>query len=94
MPCRCWLGPLEENAELFGADKVHVFARWREVRVEELVLRVVNAVMWLLVTWGLFRGVAAGSGVICVWLGISEVRSWKPLFGDVEEAWSVRQFWG
>lgn len=31
--------------------------------------------------------------VIALLLG-SEAQSWPPLFGDVRDAWSIRQFWG
>ena len=34
------------------------------------------------------------AGLLTVGIGGSGVELWRPAFGRVEEAWTVRRFWG
>lgn len=79
---------------IITADKQGFFGRIREVTSEELLLRFVAVMFFwtramaslsLAVTYITFAAVA---------LGIHEPRDWPPTFGSLNEAYSVRQFWG
>lgn len=39
-------------------------------------------------------GMASFLGVVCVGLGGSEVREWRPIMGELGDAYTVRGFWG
>ncbi|MCJ1276983.1 hypothetical protein MMC21_004792 [Puttea exsequens] len=91
---RLLAAPPEQNAILFAEERVGFLRRLGEVSAEELILRFVSAGMYWAITFLLFQGVHSGTGVLMVGLGISEVEMWRPFFGRLQDAWSLRQFWG
>lgn len=91
---RLLAAPAEQNAILFGEERVGFFTRLGDVSSEEVVMRFVSAGMYWVVTFLLFQAVYSGTATIMVGLELSEVERWRPLFGRYLDAWSIRQFWG
>ena len=82
------------NAAHFPQWRVPLLTRLPDVGVQELVMRVaVTVAVWGTVYCLLTFGHAV-LGVMCVATGLSGVEMWRPVFGEVREAWSVRRFWG
>lgn len=87
-------GPPEVNAVLFAEDRVKLLMRLGDVTTEEMVLRFMSAILYWTVAYFLIQGVYSGVAAVMVGLWLSDVQRWKPLFGRLTDAWSVRQFWG
>ncbi len=84
----------EQNAVLFAAERVPFFSRLRDVSVEEVCVRYISFIVHAIGGFLLFQGVHNGAGAFLVGLGVSEGKTWKPLFGWILESWSLRRFWG
>lgn len=87
-------GPPEDSSTSFAPSKVPFFSRFTELSAEEFALRIVTtAILWLTVfcVLRMYYGLLAS---ITVWLGWYEVHDWRPPFGSMSDAWSIRQFWG
>ncbi|KAL9128616.1 MAG: hypothetical protein Q9217_002750 [Psora testacea] len=91
---RLLAAPSEQNAMLFASERVAFFSRLRDVSTEEVIVRYFSAIMFGIVTYLLFQGVHCGMGAVMVGLGVSEVKMWRPCFGNLSESWSLRRFWG
>jgi hypothetical protein len=80
--------------EDFTAAKEPFFSRLRSINGEELVIRIFSTVgFW--VNMYLFISVLYDVlTVFHVGLGIDPPHAWPPAFGNISEAYSVRQFWG
>jgi hypothetical protein len=80
-----------------GPHAVQPFPRpciYNEITFEEVVTRIVTSgVVWLaafciIATWNAFLE------FFFVGTGLSEPKSWRPLFGSFAETYTVRGFWG
>ncbi|MCJ1432277.1 hypothetical protein MMC27_001633 [Xylographa pallens] len=82
------------NATNFSARKVPFFGRLSAVSTPDLVIRLATTIgLWV----SLYCVIQAGYSVyafVCVALNIDEPKSWRPAFGSLEEAYSIRRFWG
>jgi hypothetical protein len=80
--------------EDFAAAKEPFFSRLRSINGEELAIRIFSTVgFW--VNMYLFISVLYDVlTVFHVGLGIDPPHAWPPAFGNISEAYSVRQFWG
>ena len=93
---RLLAGPPEQNTLLFSAEKVPVLRRLRAgtLPAEDVVLRCVSVLMFGTITYLLFEAVHRATAAVTVGLRVSPVERWRPLFGNLGDAWSVRRFWG
>lgn len=86
--------PPPPDLTLFNPSHVPVFTRLNEITFEEVVTRIVTSgVVWLaafciIATWNAFLE------FFFVGTGLSEPKSWRPLFGSFAETYTVRGFWG
>ena len=82
-----------KNAVFFAPDKIPFFARAGQISGAELAMRVLCTLGSGL---GMFCSQQGGYSImalIFVGLDVSEPRSWRPLFGSITEAYTVRRFW-
>ncbi|RDL36191.1 uncharacterized protein BP5553_06803 [Venustampulla echinocandica] len=86
--------PPPDPATLFGADRVRFFTRLGDVTAEELAMRIMVTVAGFLNSYCLITGVPLLMSFFFVGFGLSEPRFWRPLFGSLLDAYSVRRFWG
>jgi hypothetical protein len=82
-----------QNDVLFDQSKVPLFSRMGEISAEDLLIRIISSLTTAVVTYLLFQALYSGSGVLAVALYINNVESWRPLFGDFSEIWSLRNTW-
>ena len=87
--------PQPPNAHAqFGPDRVRLFSRLGKVTGAELATRFAAAVGHWSIMYCLIQLVCQSAAFTAVLLEISEVRAWRPLFGQVRSSWSIRNFWG
>lgn len=91
----CSLGAQpERNATLFSHDKVALFAREDRLTSEEALTRILASLILWLNIYCVFRILHGIIGFLAVGSGLSKVTDWPSPFGQLSEAYSVRQFWG
>ena len=84
----------EQNPRLFSAQNVPFFMRNRNLSIEELIVRLATTLgLWvsLYCVIQLYMSTIAFISVAC---GLDETKSWRPTFGSLSEAYTIRQFWG
>ena len=83
----------EKNKIFFAPAMIPFFTRLGQVSGEELAMRIFGTLGSGL---GLFcsqQGIYSMVALVAVGLGLSEPRYWRPLFGSVSDAYSLRRFW-
>ena len=83
----------EKNPILYSSERVHLFSRLGDISGEELLSRAGTSVgvwasMYCMLT--LYQDVVSFVGVLS---HCDDVKSWRPAFGPLKEAYSMRRFW-
>lgn len=86
--------PPESNTEPFGPQKVPFFARIQDVSMQELPIRLAASLFLYLNIYLGSRLAWSVMGIVAVGTGMSEISAWRPLFGRLADAYTVRRFWG
>ncbi|KAF8861724.1 hypothetical protein BDZ45DRAFT_687269 [Acephala macrosclerotiorum] len=86
--------PPPDAQALFSSSKIPVFRGLAEIRGEEVALRVGASLGFWLMLYCMLSAMSFFLGLVCVGLGVSEVKEWRPLMGPISAAYTVRRFWG
>lgn len=84
----------ERNKVLFSKEKVGLFTRLDRVSAEELLIRVSASFILYLNIYCIFMIMHGSLMILAVGSGFSSVKEWRPAYGSLAEAYSVRRFWG
>lgn len=87
-------GPPENASELIGPNKIPVLSRLTEISGGDILIRFTTTSVFWLTIFCMFRMLYGLLAVVTVSLGWYDVQDWRPPFGSLSEAWSVRRFWG
>ena len=87
-------GPPPNADVIFASHRIPVLSRLSEIEVEETGLRLATTIALWLTEYCVLRMYYAILAVLTVRFGWYQVHDWRPPFGDMVEAWSIRQFWG
>ncbi|KAL9117524.1 MAG: hypothetical protein Q9187_005938 [Circinaria calcarea] len=82
------------NPTKFSAANVPLLMRIKNASGTELAVRSASVLTFWVVCYcflQVFMAVCAIARVAC---GLDEVKSWRPMFGSLSEAYSIRRFWG
>ena len=88
------LGKPAENPVLFSSAKVPLFMRVREISVLEEKMRLLGTLGYWTVQYLVIEVLYGILATLAVALHFMGVDVWPPVFGCVDEAWSLRKFWG
>jgi hypothetical protein len=69
-------------------------ARLNEVSGDELAIRTIGTAIYLTGTFAILQGLFSFAATVAVGLGWTDVESWRPLFGSLRDASSLRGFRG
>lgn len=83
----------DENHIRYSLDKVPFFRRWGEVNREEIIRRLIEGVAFWTMTYCTLQCCLSAWETVCVIFG-SDPEYWRPNFGPLSEAYTIRQFWG
>lgn len=86
--------PPDPSSVRFAPSRIPLLVRLREVDGAELVTRVVAVMGHWVLMYCMIQMLYLGLAVFSVSMGFTNVRVWRPLFGDVRDSWSVRNYWG
>ena len=83
----------ELNHILYHADRISMLdsKNWSK---EQLGVRVGSTLGYWICLYCVVQGYMGVAGLLTVGMGASGVELWRPAFGRVREAWTVRRFWG
>ena len=84
----------DKNAVFFAPEKIPFFVRAGQVSGAELVMRILCTLGGGLGMFCSQQGVFSIMALIFVGLDVSEPKYWRPLFGSITEAYTLRRFWG
>ena len=88
------LGNPDENPILFSSDRIPFFRRLRNVSASEMSTRILGVLGYWTVQYMVIEVLYSVLAILAIALRITDVDVWPPVFGSVDEAWSIRQFWG
>ena len=83
----------DKNKIFFAPAMIPFFTRLDQVSVEELAMRIFGTLGSGLGVFCSQQGIYSIVAIIAVGFGLSEPRYWRPLFGSVGDAYTVRRFW-
>ncbi|MCJ1384673.1 hypothetical protein MMC17_007791 [Xylographa soralifera] len=80
------------NTVLYSPDNIPLFTR--SISSEKLITRILSTLGFGAIMYSLIWSYMGLLGFIAVASGLSEPRYWPPVFGPLQEAYSLRRFWG
>ena len=83
----------ETNMKNFSARHIPLFSRLPEVSAEEFAIRDFSTLARGIGIYCSQEGLQSLFALAAVGVGISDVRSWRPRFGSLHDAYTVRRFW-
>lgn len=84
----------DQDTALFAPDKVPFFSRLGDVTPEELAVRfIIPPIIWA-TSYSMIQMTYDLMSIVAVSLRITDVKSWRPVFGSIWDAYTVRKFWG
>lgn len=82
------------NALLFASQNVPFFARLQDISMQKVAIRIATSFTFFLHVYCIIRIQYSIVGIVAVGTGLSEVSAWRPPFGRLVDAYTVRHFWG
>jgi hypothetical protein len=86
--------PPANPAQLFDPKLVPVFARWHSVTASEVKLRFLTIAGFAATFYCIIQGFQSMAAALAVGAGVSPVENWRPAFGSVLDAYSLKNVWG
>lgn len=81
------------NAVVFLPSKIPLFSRWRDVSADEVARKVVGGVAYWAMSYCTIQCHMGAWAFLCVMCG-DDPKYWRPYFGHLSEAYTIRRFWG
>ena len=86
--------PPHPSSTQFAPSRIPFLTRLSEVEGAEIMTRVFAVLAHWAIMHCMIQMLYLGLAVFSVLMGFTDVRVWRPLFGDVKDSWSVRNYWG
>ena len=87
-------GDPTKNRVIYSLDLVPIFRHLQEVTFEEIAIRLTTTIAYWTIIYCVMTMLYSIVSLTAVLSGISEVRSWPPLYGPLSQAYTIRGFWG
>ena len=84
----------KNNGELFNKSLIPFFRRLNSVTFFELKLRALSIFGFAFTFYCVIQGFSSAAGALTVSLHFSDVKSWRPPFGSISDAYSLGNVWG
>ena len=83
----------EMSMRTFAPEHVPFFSRLSEISMEEFATRLLTTLVTGIGIYCFQDGLQSLFALVAVGVGASEVRSWRPRFGSLHDAYTIRRFW-
>ena len=87
-------GDPDKNPVNYSLDLVPIFRRLGEVTVEQIAIRLITTIALWTSIYCIITMLYSVVSLTAVLSGVSEVRSWPPVYGSLSKAYTIRGFWG
>ena len=99
--CCCYLaldilttgGDPGTNSQLYSLRFIPLLSRLGEVTLDQLIVRIFTTVALWISLYCMMQLMYSTIAMLAVASSIAETASWRPLFGSVSEAYTLRGFW-
>lgn len=78
----------------FSPETIPLFTRVSHVTGQQLLTRLMTTLGYGIAVCSFQQLIHSIAALIDMGFGFSKVESWRPLFGSLEEAYTLRRFWG
>ena len=82
------------NHVIFAESYVPVYARLDEVTAEEVLIRVLSTTGFWFGAYTTIQAYHSATALIAVASGLMTPADWRPIFGSLGDAYTLRGFWG
>lgn len=89
-----WTTRSAHDPSHFGPSRIPLFARWRHVTGEELMVRSASSLLQWIVFAFVLQSFHDITTLLVIGLDRGRIEKWPPLFNRWRECWSIRRFWG
>ena len=86
--------PPANAAQIFNPDLVPIFSRLGSVTTAEIKLRALTIARFGLTFYFVIQGFQSIAAALTVGLGLSKIANWRPAFGSLTDAYSLKNVWG
>jgi hypothetical protein len=86
--------PPSNAAQLFDPALVPVFSRLHSVTDPEIKVRALSIAGFGVTFFLIIQGLQSFAAALAVGAGLSPVKSWRPAFGSIWDAYSLKNVWG
>ncbi|XXH04101.1 hypothetical protein Hte_010512 [Hypoxylon texense] len=83
-----------DNSTVFSSEKVALLTRLDSVSREDMVTRTGSVLGYWTVQYIIHVTIHGLFAVVTIISGVSEVKAWPPVFGSIQDAYSIRRYWG
>lgn len=83
----------EKNEILFSSRAVPFLTRLSELSIEEVAVRMLSTFIFWISGQCFLQPAYSAAAAAAVGLSLNEPKSWRPNFGPLIEAYTIRQFW-
>lgn len=83
----------EQNLILYSSGHVHFFTHLQDISREEFVVKTLTSIVEWVGMYCHLKLYLRCRRFLCVVSELDDVRYWRPAFGPLEEAYSIRQLW-
>lgn len=83
----------EQNAIMFSPAAVRFLKRYNELSAEQVIIRIMSTMLFWISGYCVLQVLQGILAAVAVGTGLDKVESWRPNFGQLAEAYTVRQFW-
>lgn len=84
----------DKNPTVYGENQVPIFTRLGNVTMSEVVTRVFTSVFFWIGSYLVVQGYYTGLALLSVMSGFDHPDLWRPNFGSIAEAYTIRGYWG
>ncbi|EXM14185.1 hypothetical protein FOTG_17411 [Fusarium oxysporum f. sp. vasinfectum 25433] len=84
----------KHNASMFSQEYVPVYSRLQEVTLAELSIRIAGVLSYWVMQYLSLSLMYGFLSFLAVLVHLSDVEEWPPVFGPINETWSIARFWG
>lgn len=87
------VGQSYHNDPVFAESYVPIYARLDEVTAEEVLIRITTTGFWF-AAYTTIQAYHSATALIAVASGMMTPAEWRPMFGSLSDAYTLRGFWG
>ena len=82
-----------KNVKIYSLHLAPFFRRLDQVTTEQLIVRTIATAAWWINIYCLLDSFRSIVAILCVAMRLTPVTAWRPWFGPMREAYTLRRFW-